>query len=214
MPIYGNIPKSSERPWFWALLIGLMPVLGWSEYSWASGSSVCKFSFSQDKGFAFLLGFSSFLVPFVTMLFCYIRVFLALRRHKQQLSKWTDSTITGTKKAQAKNMQREGRATLIVFVILSVFCLCWVPYVVLSFIMILQPNGHIPSGVFLFSGWTTTAHAAANPIIYIILNKKFRVEVARVLPCLRCFWAKIGPLEEEHSDYPAVRTVAVKERTS
>ncbi len=185
-------------------------MIGWSEYSWAPGSIICKFSFTKDKGFAFLLMLTCFLLPFGTMLFCYIRVFLVLRRHKKQLAKWTETKMTGNKKTQAKNMQREGRATLVDFVILSVFCLCWVPYVILVLIRIINSGAKISSGVLLFSGWMTTAHAATNPIVYVILNKKFRIEVARVLPCARCFLAKIGPLDEEQSEAPATRTVMIK----
>eukprot|EP00794_Sanderia_malayensis_P019021 gene19021-20933_t len=197
--------------WIWALVVSMLPVIGWNEYLWTPGSSVCKFSLTKETGFAFLLGLTSFLIPFATMLVCYVRVYLVLRRHKRQLAKWKDKDMSGNKKAQAKNMQREGRATLIVFVILSIFCLCWVPYVILVFTRILNPRARIPSGMLLFAGWSTTAHAAANPIIYVVLNKKFRIEAAKVLPCLRCFWAKIGPLDEEQSEYPAARSVVVRE---
>lgn len=196
----------------WSLLIALLPVIGWSSYSWSLGSSVCKFSFTEETGFVFLLIISNFLVPFITMLFCYIRVFVVLRRHQKQLRQWKDNAMTGNRKDQAKNMKREGRATLIVFTVLSVFCLCWVPYVAISFVKLIKPTANVPSGAYLFSGWMTTAHAAANPIIYIILNKKFRAEVARILPCARCCLVKIGPLDDEQSEAPVARNVFVKEK--
>ena len=202
--------------WVWSLVIAILPVLGWSSYSWSLGSSVCKFSFTDAKGFVALLLVSCFVVPVSTMLFCYIRVFVVLRRHQKQLSKWKNQSMTTNKKAQAKNMQREGRATLIVFIILSVFCLCWVPYVVITFIKLIKPTAQLSSGAYLFAGWSTTAHAAANPIIYIIWNKKFRIEVARLLPFARCCLSRIGPLNEEQSEYqpPKTRTVIVKDLTN
>lgn len=196
--------------WIWALTIAMLPIFGWSSFSWAPGSSVCKFSFTEERGFVVLLVFSCFLVPVVTMLFCYIGVFVGLRRHQKQLNKWKETSMKGgNKKAQAKSMQREGRATLIVFIILSVFCLCWVPYVVINVVKLMKPNAVLSSGAYLFASWTTTAHAAANPIVYIIWNKKFRVQVAKILPFARCCLAKIGPLDEEQSEYPQTRTVRV-----
>ena len=195
--------------WIWSLTIGMLPIFGWSSYSWSLGSSVCKFSFTEEKGFVVLLILSCFLVPVITMLFCYISVFVVLRKHHKQLNKWKQTPMTGSKKAQAKSMQREGRATLIVFIILSIFCLCWVPYVVINAVRLVKPNAVISSGAYLFASWSTTAHAAANPIVYIIWNKKFRIQVAKILPFARCCLAKIGPLDEEQSEYPQARTVRV-----
>lgn len=196
--------------WAWALTIGMLPIFGWSSYSWAQGSSVCKFSFQEERGFVVLLMLSCFLIPVVTMLFCYISVFVGLRRHQKQLNKWKETRMTGAKKAQAKSMQREGRATLIVFIILSVFCLCWVPYVVINAVKLIKPNAVLSTGAYLFASWSTTAHAAANPIVYIIWNKKFRIQVAKILPFARCCLARIGPLNEEQSEYPQTRRVTVK----
>ena len=195
--------------WVWSLAIGMMPIFGWSSYSWAPGSSVCKFSFTEEKGFVVLLILSCFLLPVVTMLFCYINVFVVLRKHHKQLSKWKETPMTVSKKAQARSMQHEGRATLIVFIILSVFCMCWVPYVIINALKLINPKAIISSGAYLFASWSTTAHAAANPIVYIIWNKKFRTQVAKILPFARCCLAKIGPLDEEQSEYPQTRTVRV-----
>ena len=195
--------------WVWSLAIGMMPIFGWSSYSWAPGSSVCKFSFTEEKGFVVLLILSCFLLPVVTMLFCYINVFVVLRKHHKQLSKWKETPMTVSKKAQARSMQHEGRATLIVFIILSVFCMCWVPYVIINALKLINPKAVISSGAYLFASWSTTAHAAANPIVYIIWNKKFRTQVAKILPFARCCLAKIGPLDEEQSEYPQTRTVRV-----
>ena len=128
-----------------------------------------------------------------------------------QLAKWDKRTQSKTNNArQAVHMRRERRATFIVCIVLLVFVVCWVPFVILLMIKLMKPTAAIPSGFYLFSSWCTTAHASGNPIIYVLLNRKFRTELARIMPSARGFLAKVGTVEEDRTEMDTRHPYTVK----
>ena len=114
-----------------------------------------------------LLFFIGFLLPLVTMIYCYLKIYLKVRRHRRQLHIWSNCE---------NRMKAEMKTSKVVFTVLFVFLVCWIPFVTVYVLSSNVDSGKISSVVYLVSGCLAAAHSAVNPIIYFALNKTFRRE--------------------------------------
>ena len=159
--------------WFWSILIGILPTLGWNEYHHGEFSSLCKISTDKHIGYVMLTAVTCFAIPLATMFFCYLRVFLKVRHHRKQLQMWQNRDT---------NIKSEAKTAKIVFTVLFAFVVMWAPFVIVTIIQASVPT--IPPQVFVFFNLTAGAHSACNPVIYATMNRKFRGDMLQVVPCL------------------------------
>lgn len=161
--------------WFWSILIGILPILGWNEYHHGDFSSLCKISTDKDGAYVMLTVVTCFAIPLVTMFYCYLRVFLKVRHHRKQLQSWQSREVR-------TNIKSEAKTAKIVFTVLFAFVIMWAPFVLVTIIQASVPR--IPPQVFIFFNLTAGAHSACNPVIYVTMNRKFRGDMLQVVPCL------------------------------
>ncbi|XP_071497818.1 uncharacterized protein [Diadema antillarum] len=76
----------------------------------------------------------------------------------------------------------ELRMTLMVCAVLISFILCWAPVTIVSFIAVLDVE--IPGAVNKFAVFMMFLSSAVNPVIYGLMNQKFRIGFTRLL----CGW--------------------------
>ncbi|KAL9963827.1 hypothetical protein ACROYT_G027376 [Oculina patagonica] len=166
--------------WTWSIIIGVLPVLGWNEYSHTALNTMCKISFTKGRGYILLVIITCFLIPLFVMFYCYLRIFLKVRFHKKQLQRWN----LNNSDAQ-RNFERETKTAQVVFTVLFVFIVCWSPFVVVH---LLESFPTISLSRTVFHAVTLVAgvHSLCNPIIYTTMNKRFRNELRHVCPCGRC----------------------------
>ena len=173
---------------FWNVLVSFFPVVGWNEYTYDGRvSTVCKMSFTQDQGYLMLIALTLYAIPLTIMLFCYLKVFLKVRNHRKNLDSWQSST------RENKSMKMEARTAKIVFTVLFVFIICWTPFTIVN-LAASAPDVHISRGLFSFVGWFAASHSAWNPIIYFVMNKRFRLELYDLVPC--CFVGVVQDIED------------------
>ena len=114
-----------------------------------------------------------------TLLFCYFKVYRAVRRHlilvmpnlrpQQQLH--SDSS-TGLE---------EIKTTKLVLAIITVFCVLWIPLCTVGALYL--SDVLLPRWVHLMYDYLVFVTAATNPLIYGFMNKSFRAEYARIVRC-------------------------------
>lgn len=165
--------------WTWSIIIGVLPGLGWNQYAHSSLSTMCKISFSEGRGYILLVIISCFVIPLLTMFYCYLRIFLKVRFHKRQVQRWSDN------RQSQKNFRRETKTAQVVFTVLFVFVVCWTPFVIVHFLQSL-PTISISRIVFHSVTLVAGVHSACNPIIYITMNRTFRNELHQVCQCVIC----------------------------
>ena len=148
--------------WIVSFAIALAPITFLGEYKQNTRSTNCR---PEGQSYVLLLSVMCFLLPFTTMAYCYLKVYLKVRKQRIQLQSWSTGTT---------NMKAELKTAKIVFTVLAVFLICWLPFVT---VYILSNSGKmqdISPAVFLLSGCLTAAHSVCNPIIYFAMNKSFR----------------------------------------
>ncbi|XP_076103265.1 galanin receptor type 1-like isoform X1 [Mytilus galloprovincialis] len=121
------------------------------------------------KAYVLFLLFVVFLIPGVTLAVCYSHVGRAL------CSK--DMTREGSDTSTRGLFSRKKAARMIIILII-VFMLCWLPYNIASLVSDLSDDFVLI--LLFFTLWLGHAHSAINPVMFWLLNRRFREKV-RVL---------------------------------
>ena len=119
----------------------------------------------------FLL-FVIFIIPGFTIGICYGNVGKALfvtQKHQRVSSDGTTQRLIALKKAAR-----------MVIILIVVFMICWLPYNIISAVADLSEDALV-TPVLPYVLWLGHAHSAINPLLYWLLNKRFRDSVISVL---------------------------------
>ncbi|KAM4540753.1 B2 bradykinin receptor [Fundulus diaphanus] len=131
-------------------------------------------SYTLEMLYDVMLLILSFIVPFLIILFCTLRIIRALK--KQSIER-VNATNT------------EQKATILVLVVLLAFLMCWVPFHLVTILDImvraevlvgcdLSTTLDICNQVFTYLGFF---NSVLNPVLYVIVGKNFRKKVWEVM---------------------------------
>ena len=156
--------------WIAATTISFFPIIFWGKYHEVKKSHLCK---PRNGRFVIFLTIVSFLIPLSIMVFCYVKIFLKVHRHKR--------TITQSLGESAR-LNYEYKTTKIVFTVLAVFVTLWTPYMIIYASSLNSNNAEIiPRSLFQFCGFLPGLHSMSNAIIYLAMTKNFRGTAIKLL---------------------------------
>lgn len=158
-------------PYFYA--IQLLP-------SYKEGEYRCHLSWSNNlirhieiqKAFSIVLSIYFLVIPFAILTVLYSIILIKTKTPDYIRSKCSTA-------ARARQKKTSRRLTIMAFLIVFVFGLCWGPYNIIVFLQIFVWNWKVPS----FCGWSSViftvqflsyANAAINPCVYFGFIKNFR----------------------------------------
>eukprot|EP00794_Sanderia_malayensis_P012902 gene12902-14232_t len=156
--------------------VGIGPVLGWSRYIARPRHLICQLQSLEPQSFAvvYLLAFIA-PVPFLT--FCTISILNLLRKQNKVLH--------GMQAEEPRPSRRQNinsnRRTVMLLVVIAGFVICYLPINILKIIR-KKTMSKIPSYVDALSMLLCLSNHAINPIIYGIMNTKFRQALIRMMP--------------------------------
>lgn len=150
----------------------------------------------DNKIFLTVISVIGFFAPFAIMLLMYCFVFKVAVGQAKELFRLQESLYSGSQPNVRRKSSRisagtvffEVKATKTLIILLSVFCICWSPFFVLTLLSLHSPEAF--NGV---PGWLTkllkivfvyllpNCNAAFNPIIYTTYNLQFRKAIQRLL---------------------------------
>ncbi|XP_022346175.1 visual pigment-like receptor peropsin [Crassostrea virginica] len=162
----------------YACLWASLPLLGWGEYGVEPYGTSCTLKWTSDKEFVTLMLISCIILPVFVMKYCYGGVYLYLRRHCKKFR--TDRSKTGN-----NIRKREEYLIKMAFMMCCAFMLTWTPYAVVSFWAAYGEPKSIPVRLTLASVLIAKTSTIWNPLIYFVLNKKFKPHIRL---CLRTFF--------------------------
>ena len=159
-----TIPLIVLGIWLYSLILDIpsFDFIGWGDHEYNPEILTCSFSISEGRsGYSWFLMISG-LVPAVSLLlFCYLRIFLYVRRHSfTQVNSFHKTTVVEAGK----------RVLKILLVIFVVFIFMWTPF---GSVTLLSTCVIVPNWLLFSSGHLCLANSSANFMIYAF-NKDFR----------------------------------------
>ena len=124
------------------------------------------------------------IISLSVVLFCYFKVFRVVRRHvilvapNLRVQRLSQRSRTENKLSCRVD---EVNATKMVFAIISVFCLLWIPVSIIGALYVCEV--FLPRWAHLMYDYLVYITAATNPLIYGLMNKAFRNEYVRIVRC-------------------------------
>ncbi|KAG9353831.1 hypothetical protein JZ751_011955, partial [Albula glossodonta] len=181
--------------WLYSLAWSLAPLLGWSSYIPEGLMTSCTWDYvtstPANKSYTLMLCCFVFFIPLAIISYCYLFMFLAIRR----TSKDVEELGTHVRKStliQQQSIKTEWKLAKIAFVVIIVFVLSWAPYASVTLIAwagyssVLSPYSKAVPAVI------AKASAIYNPFIYAIIHSKYRDTLAEKVPCLRFLASPTG----------------------
>ena len=90
-----------------------------------------------------------------------------------------------TSQSRAKDLLNKRKIIKMLFLVVALFALCWLPYVINKLLNIFPPRpDYVPPDLFVFVGnFLGLLNSVANPLVYAVLNKNFRTAFKNALRC-------------------------------
>ncbi|KAF7200399.1 melanopsin-A [Nothobranchius furzeri] len=173
--------------WLYSLVWSLAPLVGWSSYIPEGLMTSCTWDYvsytAANRSYTMMLCVFVFFIPLGIILFCYLKMFLSIRKTSRELERLGTQVRKSTLIRQ-KSIRSEWKLAKIAFVVIVVYVLSWSPYACVTLISwsghsnILSPYSKSVPAVI------AKASTIYNPIIYAIIHDKYRMTLAEKIPCL------------------------------
>ncbi|KAM8887405.1 melanopsin-A-like isoform 1-T3 [Spinachia spinachia] len=173
--------------WLYSLAWSLAPLVGWSSYIPEGLMTSCTWDYVTytlaNRSYTMMLCCFVFFIPLGIILYCYLFMFLAIRKTSRDVERMGTQVRKSTLIKQ-KSMKSEWKLAKIAFVVIVVYVLSWSPYACVTLISwaghadILSPYSKAVPAII------AKASAIYNPFIYAIIHNKYRMTLAAQFPCL------------------------------
>ena len=89
--------------WFLAISIAIPPNMGWGHYGFFSSRATCFIAVGSSYSYTTFLVLAFIATPFSVMIFCYVKIFLAMKRSKRRVMENSVRNVAMTMTAENKN---------------------------------------------------------------------------------------------------------------
>ncbi|KAL9961455.1 hypothetical protein ACROYT_G030397 [Oculina patagonica] len=166
--------------YLYTLMFTFPPCVGWNKFVeepiFFSG---CYVNYGDQRTSSIVYSIIApvflFMVPLTVMIYCYARIFLAVRRSTQRTIGRTLGTPTSVKKKYPLLKRTHIQTAKMIIVVIFFSMIVWVPYVVVS--LIKAANGHIDPLVSHITVLVAKSCVIYNVLIYAILNRKLKAAI-------------------------------------
>ena len=176
--------------WLLSATMATLPVVGWSTYRFIPWTCFCVSDWVESRSYAYTYLSVTCFLPLCTLLYCYYKIYRIARRQSRrvvslelasmELSRSHNSAIPN---ARPKTfMRKEKKAVVILFAVMGVFMVCVMPYC----LVYLVSSYSVANSIYVVLGFTSLLsflNSAANPLVYGILNRKFRRAFVEFITC-------------------------------
>ncbi|XP_077469120.1 melanopsin-A-like [Stigmatopora argus] len=179
--------------WAYSLAWSLPPFFGWSAYVPEGLLTSCTWDYvtftPSVRAYTMLLFTFVFLLPLVVIVSCYVFIFKAVRRTNKTVSKMSGSGVLAhlSSRDSVKKFQRlqnEWKMAKIALIIILLYVVSWSPYSAVALTAFAGYADMLTPYMNSVPAVIAKASAIHNPIIYAITHPKYRVALAKYIPCL------------------------------
>ena len=124
------------------------------------------------------------LVPYIFILFAYIKIFREVARQVKNLAKlatYRENQLQATK--EGKRVTSEARVARVFAIIAGIFVISWMPVFYMTAAEALDRSEFIPPVLPIVSWYTMTAGSLANAAVYAFFKGDFRNAFLRLFHC-------------------------------
>ncbi|CAH8669191.1 Tachykinin-like peptides receptor 99D [Schistosoma haematobium] len=157
-----NIANSTD------LLVVVKQISVNSPDQYVSNDCILNWSSEWSEAYDYTLFVLMYVLPLIILATTYIPISVHL---------WFHRGLGEVTRAQAQNVQSKRRAVKMLCAVMLIFAICWLPYQLFFILLQLSPtikSSHSLPIIFICCYWLAMSNSVYNPIIYVLMNKKFR----------------------------------------
>ncbi|TSK13307.1 Opsin-VA [Bagarius yarrelli] len=163
--------------WSYCLFWATAPLLGWGLYGPEGVQTSCSLAWDVRTwvNYSFLIPywFFCFFLPVWLVIYCYYHILISIKRLNQSVEN-----------QGGRSRQKEDRqAMCMVAAMIGSFFFCWLPYAIVSMLVILVPDINISPLLASMPAHLAKTSPAYNPIIFFMAKKKFRDMALEIISC-------------------------------
>ncbi|XP_073690113.1 melanopsin-A [Garra rufa] len=174
--------------WVYSLGWSLPPFFGWSAYVPEGLLTSCTWDYMtftpSVRAYTMLLFIFVFFIPLIVIMYCYFFIFRSIRSTNEAVCK-----INGDNKRDSiKRFQRlknEWKMAKIALIVILMYVISWSPYSTVALTAFAGYSDMLTPYMNSVPAVIAKASAIHNPIIYAITHPKYRLALAKYIPCLR-----------------------------
>lgn len=149
---------------------------------------------TAEKVYLFFI-VSGVVVPYIFILFAYIKIFREVARQVKNLAKLATYDNQQQTAREGKRVTGEGRVARVFAMIAGIFVISWMPVFFMTAADALQRDDIIPPVLGTVSWYTMTAGSLLNAAVYAFFKRDFRNAFLRLFRCRTVSFGRHGSKE-------------------
>ncbi|XP_077351579.1 melanopsin-A-like isoform X2 [Festucalex cinctus] len=211
--------------WAYSLGWSLPPFFGWSAYVPEGLLTSCTWDYMtftpSVRAYTMLLFVFVFFLPLLVIVYCYVFIFRAIRKTNKAVGKMSGSGMHAhavSRDSSAKSfhrLQNEWKMAKIALIVILLYVVSWSPYSTVALTAFAGYADMLTPYMNSVPAVIAKASAIHNPIIYAITHPKYRVALAKYIPCLgTLLCVRPMDLRSASSSFVSTRRSTVTSQTS
>ncbi|XP_063290784.1 melanopsin isoform X2 [Pelobates fuscus] len=203
--------------WLYSLAWSLPPFFGWSAYIPEGLMTSCTWDYMtftpSVRAYTMLLFCFVFFIPLFIIIYCYVFIFKAIKNTNRAVQKIGSDNNKESHK-QYQKMQNEWKMAKIALVVILLYVVSWSPYSTVALVAFAGYSSFLTPYMNSVPAVIAKASAIHNPIIYAITHPKYRMALAKYIPCLGSLLRVKRKDSRSYSSYASSRRSTVTSHCS
>ncbi|XP_074648969.1 rhodopsin-like [Tubulanus polymorphus] len=174
----------------WSTIWAGLPLFGFGAYIPEGFQSSCTFDYLTRSlsNIIFNIGLYlfGFAFPMMTIIFCYVKIVLAVRQHEREMVKMAKA-MNAKDMRSGKDKKSDIQAAKISAVLVALYVLSWGPYATVALMGLIGDSALLGPYVAQIPVLFAKTSAVYNPIVYAISHPKYKIALVKEFPCMACF---------------------------
>uniref|UniRef100_A0A8C3XRL7 Opsin 4 n=1 Tax=Chelydra serpentina TaxID=8475 RepID=A0A8C3XRL7_CHESE len=174
--------------WLYSLAWSLPPFFGWSAYVPEGLLTSCSWDYvtftPSVRAYTMLLFCFVFFIPLIAIIYSYVFIFKAIKNANEAVQN-IGSDANKVSQRQYQRMKNEWKMAKIALIVILLYVISWSPYSVVALVAFAGYSHLLTPFMNTVPAVIAKASAIHNPIIYAITHPKYRMAIAKYVPCLR-----------------------------